>query len=103
VTTTVRITSAAEQDLTAAFLWYEEQSVGLGTRLMARLDDLLARVAEAPRQFPEVMSGYRRALLHRFPYGVYFSIDSDEVRVHAVLHLHRDPAHWRERLTGGAG
>ena len=103
MTATVRFTSAAEQDLMAAFLWYEEQSVGLGTRLVARMDDLLARVAEMPRQFPEVMTGYRRALLHRFPYGIYFSVNSAEVRVHAVLHLHRDPAHWRDRLAGGAG
>ena len=103
MTAAVRFTSAAEQDLTAAFLWYEEQSAGLGTRFMAQVDDLLARVAETPREFPEAMSGYRRALLHRFPYGIYFSIDPDEVRVHAVLNLHRDPAHWRGRLPGGAG
>jgi len=67
VTATVRFTSAAEQDLTAAFLWYEEQSVGLGTSLLARVDDLLARVAERPLQFPEVMSSYRRALISAFP------------------------------------
>ena len=99
----VRFTSGAEEDLAAAFLWYEEQSVGLGTRLMARLDDLLARIAETPRQFPEVIPGYRRALLQRFPYGIYFSKGPGEVVVHAVLHLHRNPAHWQGRLTGGAG
>lgn len=103
MTALVRFTSAAERDLTAAFLWYEGQSVGLGTRLMARMGDLLARIAETPLQFPEVVSGYRRALLQRFPYGVYFSIGSDEVRVHAVLHLHRDPAHWQDRLSRGSG
>ena len=105
MTATIRFTSAAEQDLPAAFLWYEGQSAGLGTRLMARVDDLLARVAETPLQFPEIMSGYRRALLQRFPYGIYFSIgyDDDEVCVHAILHLHRDPAHWQGRLSGGAG
>jgi hypothetical protein len=57
---------------------------------MARMGDLLARIAETPLQFPEVVSGY-------------FSIGSDEVRVHAVLHLHRDPAHWQDRLSRGSG
>jgi plasmid stabilization system protein ParE len=103
VTATVRLTSAAEQDFTAAFLWYEEQSVGLGRRLMARVDDLLARIAETPLQFPEIASGYRRALLQRFPYGIYFSCACDEVLVHAILHLHRDPGFWQDRLNGGAG
>ncbi|MFN7587955.1 MAG: type II toxin-antitoxin system RelE/ParE family toxin [Planctomycetota bacterium] len=103
MTRAIRFTLAAEQDVTTAFLWYEGQSSGLGTRLMARMNDLLARVAEAPKQFPEVMSGYRRALLQRFPYGLYFSLGHDEVVVHAILHLQRDPARWRDRLAGGAG
>ena len=99
----VRFTTAAELDLTAAFLWYEEQSVGLGARLMDCADAVLTRISETPLQFPEVTRGYRRALLHHFPYGVYFAIGADEIRVHAVLHLHRDPAHWQDRLAGGAG
>ena len=99
----VRFPSAAEEDLTAAFRRYKEQSVGLGTRLMARMDDLLARIAETPRQFPEILPGYRRALLQRFPCGIYFSNGPDEVVVHADLHLHRNPVHWQDRLTGGAG
>lgn len=102
MTRAVRLTSAAERDLAAAFHWYEEQSAGLGARLLARVDDLLARVAETPLQFPEVVRGYRRGLLQRFPYGLYFSIDSDEVRVHAVLHLHRDPKHWQDRVSGSS-
>jgi plasmid stabilization system protein ParE len=99
MTSSVHVTLAAEQDLTAAFIWYEEQSASLGDEFIDQVSDLIARVAETPRQFPEVMSGYRRGLLHRFPYGVYFSVESDRVVVRAILHLHRDAAHWRDRLS----
>lgn len=103
MTASIRLTLAAERDLTAAFVWYEEQSPGLGRRLVSQLEALLERIGEMPRQFPEVTSGYRRGLLHRFPYGVYFSVEPNRVVIHAVLHLHRDPAHWRHRLSGGTG
>jgi hypothetical protein len=33
---------------------------------------VLGRIREMPLQFPEVGQGVRRALLRRFPYGVYF-------------------------------
>lgn len=103
MTTSLVVTPSAERDLTAAFVWYEEQSAGLGVRFIEQADDLFGRICEMPRQFPEVVGGYRRGLLHRFPYGVYFSIGQDRVVVHAVLHLHRDPAHWQRRLGGGSG
>jgi hypothetical protein len=35
--------------------------------------------------------------LRRFPYGVYFLAESEEVKVLAVLHLHRQPDMWKSR------
>lgn len=103
MTPSLCMTPAAEQDLTAAFIWYEEQGTGLGSKFIWQVDDLVARICEMPRQFPEITSGCRRGLLPRFPWGVYFSLESNRVVIHAVLHLHRNPAHWRERLAGGSG
>ena len=100
MTARVCFPSAAEEDLTAAFVWYEGQSTGLGERMLEQVQSLLHRLTESPRQFPVVKGRYRRGLLHGFPYGVYFSEELDEIRIHAVLHLHRDPAHWRRRLEG---
>jgi plasmid stabilization system protein ParE len=40
----------------------------------------------------------RRALLHTFPYAVYFHLSEETVLVLAVLHLRRNPKVWRGRL-----
>ncbi len=103
MTTSLCLTPAAEVDLAAVFAWYEEQRHGLGTTFIGAADGLFRRIRETPRQFPEVVAGYRRGLLHRFPYGIYFSIEPNRVVVHAVLHLHRDPGVWRKRWSGGPG
>ena len=50
-----------------------------------------------PFQFPAIDGPVCRALLHRFPYGVYFDPTGEEVKVLAVLHLLRHPDTWKER------
>ncbi len=33
----------------------------------------------------------------RFPYGVYYKVESDHISVIAVYHGKRDPAGWKSR------
>ncbi len=78
-------------------MWYEDQQAGLGAYFLAELDLVFQRIEENPLQFPRLEGDVRRALLHRFPYGVYFITESQEVKVLAVLHLHRQPDMWKSR------
>lgn len=89
----------AQLDVEEAAFWYDSQQVGLGDRFLEELDELLARVAENPRQFPEIDLGVRRGLLHRFPYAVYFLAEEDLSIVITVLHQNRNPDAWKLRLT----
>ena len=87
----------SDLDIQAAAVWYEDQQSGLGTRFLDELDLVFQRIAESPQQFPRLEGDVRRALLHRFPYGVYFFTESEAVKVLAVLHLHRQPDMWKSR------
>jgi hypothetical protein len=40
----------------------------------------------------------RRALVRRFLYGVSSSEESGGILVVAVMHLHRAPGYWKERV-----
>ncbi|MDF0650880.1 MAG: type II toxin-antitoxin system RelE/ParE family toxin [Nitrospira sp.] len=81
----------------AAVLWYEDQRSGLGMRFLSELDELFQRIESNPKQFPQLEGKVRRAVLHRFPYGVYFVEGQDDVAILAVLHLHRAPDMWKSR------
>lgn len=87
----------SDLDIQATAVWYEDQQSGLGTRFLDELDLVFQRIAESPQQFPRLEGDVRRALLRRFPYGVYFLAESEEVKVLAVLHLHRQPDMWKSR------
>jgi plasmid stabilization system protein ParE len=87
----------AEADLENAARWYDEERAGLAERFLSDVDRTFARIRERPFQFPVVSGDVRRALLHTFPYAVYFRTSDEMVAVVAVLHLRRNPKVWRGR------
>jgi toxin ParE1/3/4 len=66
------VRSAAEADIVQAALWYEQRAAGLGSEFLRAVDVVLAEIAPTPERFPVVHQTCRRALLRRFPYGIYF-------------------------------
>ena len=87
----------AQADIDDAVTWYEQQQSGLGSRFLDVLDHVFKRIRDTPLQFPTISVGMRRALLHTFPYAVYFRETERAVVILAVLHLRRDPRIWRRR------
>ncbi|BAC89632.1 type II toxin-antitoxin system RelE/ParE family toxin [Gloeobacter violaceus] len=74
----VLFTPAAVSELIEAEDWHEAQMPGLGVQFRIALDRAVASIAEQPHRFPVVFQDVvRRALLRRFPYGLYFCIEPD--------------------------
>lgn len=92
------LTAEAEADLERAFDWYEGQQPGLGSELVAKVEEYLDRIVSNPQQYQEVHHGVRRAVLSRFPYSVFYLLDAGEVVVVAIEPQARDPEHWKSRL-----
>lgn len=91
------ISSRAERETLEAARWYEGESPGLGAAFLEIVEKTLDAVVEAPLRFPLLHRDVRRALLKRFPYGVFFRVQPHRIRVISILHLARDPARWQQR------
>ncbi|HEY7675614.1 MAG TPA: type II toxin-antitoxin system RelE/ParE family toxin [Candidatus Methylomirabilis sp.] len=88
---------AAAADVEEAYAWYEGQRIGLGEEFLAELGATLLRVRANPRQYPVIRRGTRRALLHRFPYGLFYRVIEEQILVVACMHAKRDPRRWQTR------
>ncbi len=97
---TVRFLPAARLEIIEARDWYAGHGAGLAEAFTAEVDRQVARMAATPLQFPTVLVDVRRALLRRFPYGLFFRLVDGEVFVLACFHASRNPMHWQERLKG---
>ena len=90
----------AEEETHEAVAWYEQEQAGLGLEFLAELDHLFARIANAPRQFPawELNPQFRKAVVSRFPYVVFFQERGGEgVEAVAIAHGRRKPGYWQHR------
>lgn len=93
-----RLTREAEAELAEAFDYYEAQLSGLGHEFVAAVEQQLERVVENPALYQVMHRGVRRAVMRRFPYGVFYLFEEGAVVVLAVEHQARDPEHWKQRL-----
>ncbi len=88
----------AAQDLSEAYDWYESHRAGLGEEFLRCVEARIETILRHPRSCPFVHQTYRRGLVRRFPYGVFYEHRGTRVTVYAVFHASRDPRKWRERL-----
>lgn len=87
----------AKSDLRQAARWYEGQNPGLGREFVAEVEAALLRIDENPLQYQTIYREVRRAIPHKFPYGIFFRVEQDNIVVLAIVHLHRDPTSWQDR------
>ena len=93
----IRLRRAAFRDLVEALAWYERQRQGLGDEFLRAVRDTYPAITQRPNSFAVVHRDVRRALVGRFPYGVYFRVLSTKIVVTAIMHGSRHPKHWQSR------
>ena len=94
----VRILASAIQDLSDGKEFYDRQELGVGDYfqdcLFSDIDSLVLYGGIHRKVF-----GYHRLLSRRFPYAIYYRVESGEVIVvYRVLDCRRDPRRIRRSL-----
>lgn len=92
------VTRAAQMDTLDAADWYESHASGLGMRFLQEVRRCINVAATLPLSKQVVYRDVRRALVHGFPYAVFFTYRNGRVRVIAVMHWRRNPLDWRSRF-----
>lgn len=89
----------ADWELEESALWYEQQERGLGGDFLAEFERTLSRICEDPTRWRLLDESNRKLNFDRFPYAIVYSVEADEVIwVKAVMHLHRRPFYWADRI-----
>jgi plasmid stabilization system protein ParE len=98
----VRLLGEADEELTAASIWYQQRGAGLGERLLEEAVEGFSAIGRNPRRFAKVRfrtrRDIRRYLLPHFPYAIVYEVREKGCLVVAVAHTARRPGYWAERL-----
>lgn len=87
----------AETEFNKAIEYYEEIEPGLGYDFAIEVYSTIQRSVAFPKAWPVIEAEIRRSLVKRYPYGVLYSDETDEIYIVAVMHLHREPDYWKRR------
>ena len=94
----MQVRRAAEIDLAAAQKWYETQRRGLGAEFHQAVSQVFARLTNNPLIYPAIYRDVRRAVVHRFPYLIWYSVLGEDLTVLACTHSRLRPNKALSRL-----
>ena len=79
MTLPVRVEPQARIDLVTIAEWYDEQDpdANLPLQLFEEFDSVVSLICERPEAFPVFEGEVRRAILHQFPCGLYYTVERE--------------------------
>lgn len=86
----------AENDLSEAFLWYEDRRTGLGYDFLLQIDAGLKFIEINPDIYSAVYKNTRKHFIKRFPYKIIYLTEKEKIIVLAVMHSRRNPTYSPE-------
>jgi plasmid stabilization system protein ParE len=93
----VSLHPAAEAEYEAALAWYLARSVRAAARFEAAVEQAMTFLGAFPEASPLCDERHRYCALRRYPYGLVYRVDGDQVRVVAVPHARQLPRDWASR------
>jgi plasmid stabilization system protein ParE len=96
----IKISASAKKDITDIKNWYKEQSVLAAKNFIFELTEAIDSLQKEIKEHKPVFKKYRRLLLKRFPYVIYYNRLPDDhiTEIIAVLHTKRDRPFVKKRL-----
>lgn len=95
----LRFLTEVEDDAIGGFSWYETKSPGLGDEFLRMFYACAGDIPRNPLLYRKVYKEFRRSLIRRFPYAIYFTIKNDQIIVTGLFHCARDPRRVESMLS----
>lgn len=87
----LRYTQRAKNDVEFAFEWYEKQRRGLGFEFLDCIEIAIKGILTFPQMYQLCYSNFRRCVIRRFPFSIFYTIEDKEIVIHSVFDNRQDP------------
>ncbi len=88
----------ALEEYLGAVSYYADISPQLAESFIKSVESGVEEILTYPGAWQIVEEDVRRYLIKRFPFGIYYCIESNRIMIYAVMHMSRDPKYWKDRL-----
>jgi len=87
-----------EDDVINNYTWYKAKSRALGEDFLRIFYSSAYDIARSPLLYRKVYKEFRRCLIRRFPYAIYFALDEARIIVFGLFHCARNPRSIKSML-----
>ena len=87
------------QDILEAATWYHTKNPTLAEQLLLNIEAAYDCIISMPLVYATVYGSYRKVMLHKFPYAIYYLVEGEQIFIHAMIHQAKNPKTWQERLA----
>src|SRR5438445_11988762 len=97
------ILRAAQREIDEAAAWYESVDPGRGRLFAEAVNRAVQFAVKFPRApnpivLPRGSRDFRKVIMKRYPYNVFYEVRGNDIRFIAVSHHKRRPFYWANRL-----
>ena len=94
---TVSYNRTAKKELFESSHYYSTQKSGLGERFLNDVESCIQEIAVSPKRHPRYFEDVHRCVMTRFPFGIYYRVEAEKIRILAIAHSSRHPDYWKYR------
>lgn len=89
---------SGQEELYDGVEYYNKIEVGLGIEFVKEVYKTIQIILQFPQAGSPLSKNSKRCLVNRFPYGVIYQHQKDEIFIIAVMHLNKKPNYWHQRI-----
>ncbi|MCP5542001.1 MAG: type II toxin-antitoxin system RelE/ParE family toxin [Akkermansiaceae bacterium] len=94
----VEFLAGAAGDLLSIYREISDFSDAHAESFSTRLDRRLSQLSRFPELGPPFSERFRRLVLGKFPYAIFYSTSGDRIFIHGIFHLQINPLLIKTRL-----
>jgi len=87
----------AEEELNLAVDYYSQCQTNLGRDFAKEVYTAIRNIVAFPKAWTPLSKNTRRCPVNRFPFGVIYQAESNEILIIAIMQLNRKPGYWQDR------
>jgi plasmid stabilization system protein ParE len=91
------VSHEARADIAEAIAGFRDISPALAARFGVELERVYSNILDYPQMYPAVYKKFRRALLRKFPYSIFYIVHESSVLIIGVVHQSHEESTWKRR------
>ena len=97
MTYSITVRKEAEFDITETLNVYEEHRLGLGHDFLLCVDAVISKIERNTLLYKKIYKDLRRVPIGRFPFRIFYLVQSQHIIITAVFHAQKNPVLWEHR------